>query len=70
MGGHSHKSHRHINVDFGNDGYYESIRVPYGMNRNVIVMKAKQAAYNGKPIIGIFREKFYPYHDIEFIKYK
>lgn len=70
MGGYSHKSHRRIKVDFGNDGYYESIRVPYGMDRSAIVRKAKKAARDGKPLIGIFREKFYPYHEIEFVKYK
>lgn len=70
MGGFSHKSHRRINVDFDNDGFYESISVPYGMDRSAIVRKAKQAAWDGKPLIGIFREKFYPYHKIEFVKYK
>lgn len=70
MGGFSYKSHRCIKVDFDNDGYYKSINVPYGMDRYAIVKKAKQAAWDGKPLIGIFRETFYPHHEIEFIKYK
>lgn len=40
------------------------------MNRSDIVRQAQRAAWNGKPLIGVFREKFYPYHEIKFVKYK
>ena len=63
--------YKKIKVDLDNDGrYYNTVRVPYGMNRSDIVRQAQRAAWNGKPLIGVFREKFYPYHEIEFIKYK
>ena len=31
---------------------------------------AQAAEHNGKPIIGIFQEQFYPIHDFRFIKYR
>lgn len=69
MGG--RMKYKKIKVDLDNDGrYYNTVRVPYGMNRSDIVRQAQRAAWNGKPLIGVFREKFYPYHEIEFIKYK
>ena len=68
MGGRT--KYKKIRVDINNDGYYHSVRVPYGMDRSAIVRKAQRAAWNGKPLIGVFREKFYPYHEIEFVKYK
>lgn len=45
------------------------IRVPYGMNRSEIVRRAKQATRR-EPLIGVFREEFYPYYHLEFIRYK
>lgn len=69
MGG--RMKYKKIKVDLNNNGkYYNTIKVPYGMNRRDIVKQAQKAASNKKPIIGIFKEKFYPYHEIEFIKYK
>lgn len=68
MGG--RMKYKKIKVDLDNDGNYYTVRVPYGMNRRDIVRQAQRAAWDRKPLIGIFREKFYPYHEIEFIKYK
>ena len=69
MGG--RMKHKKIKVDLDNNGsYYDIVRVPYGMNRRDIVRQAQRAAWDRKPLIGVFREKFYPYHEIEFIKYK
>lgn len=69
MGG--QMKYKKIKVDFYNNGnYYNTIKVPYGMNRRDIVRQAQRADWDRKPLIGIFREKFYPYHKIEFIKYK
>ena len=69
MGG--QMKHKKIKVDFYNNGnYYNTIKVPYGMNGRDIVRQAQRADWDRKPLIGIFREKFYPYHKIEFIKYK
>lgn len=69
MGG--RMKHRRINVDFDNDGnYYTTVRVPSGMNRSEIVRQAQKAAWDRKPLIGVFRETFYPYYEIEFIRYK
>ena len=65
MGG--RMKHKKIRVDINNDGYYHSVRVPYGKDRSAIVRKAQNAAWNNKPLIGVFREKFYPYYEIEFI---
>ena len=59
--------YKKINVDIDNYGcYYNTVRVP----RRDIVEQAQRAAWNREPLIGVFREKFYPYHEIEFIKYK
>lgn len=69
MGG--RMKYKKIKVDLDNDGYYDNIvKIPYGMNRRDIVRQAQRAYWNRKPLIGVFREKFYPYHEIEFIKYK
>ena len=69
MGG--RMKHKKIKVDLDNDGsYYNIVRVPYGMNRRDIVRQALRAAWDRKPLLGVFREKFYPCHEIEFIKYK
>jgi hypothetical protein len=68
MGG--RMKNKKIKVDLNNDGNYYKIRVPYGMNRSNIVRQAQRAAGDRKPLIGVFREEFYPYHKIEFIKYK
>ena len=69
MGG--QMKYKKIKVDFYNNGnYYNTSKVPYGMNRRDIVRQAQRAYWDRKPLIGIFREKFYPYHEIEFIKYK
>ena len=63
--------HKKIKVDLDNNGSYHNIvRVPHGMNRSAIVRQAQRAARDRKPLIGIFREKFYPYHEIEFVRYK
>lgn len=68
MGG--RMKHKKIKVDLDNNGRYYAVRVPHGMNRSDIVRQARRAAWDRKPLIGIFRETFYPYHGIEFIKYK
>lgn len=69
MGG--QMKYKKIKVDLYNNGnYYNTIKVPYGMNGRDIVRQAQRAYWDRKPLIGIFREKFYPYHKIEFIKYK
>lgn len=70
MGGH-HKNH-HIRVDFKGNGVYNCCRLPCNnsVNRCKTVDIAKQAAYKRKPVVGIFKEKFYPYHEFIFIKYK
>ena len=69
MGG--RMKHKKIKVDLDNNGSYHNIvRVPNGMNRSAIVRQAQRAARDRKPLIGIFREKFYPYHEIEFVRYK
>lgn len=70
MGG--QMKYKKIKVDLYNNGnYYNIVKVPpYNINRSNIVRQAQRAYWDRKPLIGIFREKFYPYHDIEFIKYK
>lgn len=60
---------RKIKADLYNDGHYVSVIVPY-KNKHQIIRKARNAKYTGKPIVGIFKETFYPYHKFEFIKYK
>ena len=71
MGGH-HK-HHHIKVDLYNNGNYVCCRLPYDdsiKDRCEIVHIAQEAACKGTPIIGIFQEQFYPYHEFNFIRYK
>lgn len=68
MGGH-HKNH-HIKVDINNDGNYICTRIPYNINRCAVVNKAQEAWYYNKPIIAIFKESFYPYHELTFVRYK
>ena len=69
MGG--RMKHKKIKVDFDNDGSYNNtVRVPYGMDRSAIVRQAQRAAWDRKPLIGVFIEKFYPYHEIKFVRYK
>ena len=69
MGG--QMKYKKIKVDLYNNGnYYNTVKVPYGMNGRDIVRQAQRAYWDRKPLIGMFREKFYPYHKIEFIKYK
>lgn len=68
-GGH-HKNH-HIKVDF-NDGYYRcyslsKFNIP---NRCELVRQAQIAYRNGHPIVGVFKEVYYPYHDYIFIRYE
>ena len=48
------------------------IVLPYSdyPNRCNIVDKAQEYDRQGKTLIGIFRETFYPYYDLDFIKYK
>lgn len=54
------------------DGSREIVRLPYNNypNRCDIVNKAQEYDRQRKTLIGIFRESFYPYYDLEFIKYK
>lgn len=70
MGGH-HKNH-HIRVDFKGNGVYDCCRLPYdgSVNRCKTVDIAQRAANVRKPVVGIFKEKFYPYHEFVFIRYK
>lgn len=69
MGG--RMKYKKIKVDLDNNGSYNStVKVPYGMNRSGIVRQAQRAAWDNKPLIGVFKETFYPYYEIEFIKYK
>lgn len=68
----SRKSKTHRIYVYKNDGSYESVRLPYSNypNRCDIVDRAQDAERNNKRLIGVFRETFYPYYDLEFIKYK
>lgn len=70
MGGH-HKNH-HIKVDFKGNGVYECCRLPYdgSVDRCKTVDIAKRARNTRKPVVGVFKEKFYPYHEFVFIRYK
>ena len=70
MGGH-HKNH-HIRVDFKGNGIYDCCQLPYdgSVDRCGTVDIAQQAYHRRKPIVGIFKERFYPYHEFVFIKYK
>lgn len=54
------------------DGSYETVRLPYSNypNRCDIVDKAQDFDLHGKMLIGVFKESFYPYYDLEFIRYK
>ena len=74
MGGHHTKTH-HIKVDWKNNGHYvchsiSSDSYVSGVVRCWIVDKAKKASYDKKPLIGIFKEEFYPHHRFHFIRYK
>ena len=74
MGGHHTKTH-HIKVDWKNNGHYVCHSISYdsyvsGGDRCWIVDKAKKASYDKKPLIGIFKEEFYPHHRFHFIRYK
>ena len=74
MGGHHSKTH-HIKVDWSNSGFYycHSISSDSYANKGDmcwIVDKAEKAWYNKNPLIGIFKEEFYPYHRFHFIRYK
>jgi hypothetical protein len=74
MGGHHTKMH-HIRVDWDNNGYYDCHSISSDSyvrdgDRCRIVDKAEKARYNKKPLIGIFKEEFYPYHRFHFIRYK
>ena len=66
-----HKNHK-INVDFNNDGFYQRCRLPTdgSVDRCETVRHAQYAQQTNKPIVGIFREYFYPYHEYVFIRYK
>lgn len=70
MGGH-HKNH-HIRVDFKGNGVYDCCHLPYdgSVDRCGTVDIAQRADYRRKPVVGIFKERFYPYHEFVFIKYK
>lgn len=74
MGGHHTKTH-HIKVDWDNSGYYECYSITSdsyvsGGDMCWIVDKAQKARYNKNPLIGIFKEEFYPHHRFHFIRYK
>ena len=74
MGGHHTKAH-HIRVDWDNSGYYDCHSISsdsYVSDGKScwIVDKAEKARYNKKPLIGIFKEEFYPYHRFHFVRYK
>lgn len=66
-----HKHHK-IMVDFNNDGFYQRCRLPTdgSVDRCETVRHAQYAQQTNKPIVGIFREYFYPYHKYVFIRYK
>ena len=70
MGG-RHK-HHYIRVDFDNNGFYRRCKLPYdgSIDRCEIVRQARNAMTEGKPLIGVFREYFYPHHEYIFIKYE
>lgn len=70
MGGH-HKNH-HIKVDFEGNGVYNCFHLPYdgSVDRCSSVDIAQRAGNDRKPVVGVFKEVFYPYHDFVFIKYK
>jgi hypothetical protein len=70
MGGH-HKNH-HIKVDWDNDGRYDCCQLPYdgSVDRCGTVDIANKADAQGKPVIGVFKEVFYPHHYFVFIRYK
>ena len=70
MGGH-HKNH-HIKVDFKGNGVYDCCQLPYdgSVDRCGTVDIALMAGNSRKPVVDIFKEKFYTYHDFIFIRYK
>ena len=70
MGGH-HKNH-HIKVDYRGNGIYDCCRLPYdgSVDRCKTVDKAQKAEWDGKPLVGVFKERFYPVHEFVFVKYK
>ena len=70
MGGH-HKYH-HIKVDFKGNGVYECCPLPYdGSVDRCRTVDIAQRAYNvRKPVVGKFKEVFYPCHEFVFIGYK
>lgn len=69
MGG--RMKYKKIKVDLNNNGRYDNIvKIPYGINRSDIVRQAQRAAWNRKPLTGVFIERFYPCHQLEFVKYK
>ena len=65
------KTHR-IYVRKPDKSSYKIVRLPYSdyPNRCDIVDKAQEYDRQGKTLIGIFRETFYPYYDLDFIRYK
>lgn len=60
---------RNIKADLYNNGCYVNVKVPY-KNRHQIIRKARNARYSREPIVGVFKETFYPCHKFEFINYK
>ena len=66
-----HKNHK-IYVDFNNDGFYQRCSLPTdgSVDRCETVRHAQYAQQTNKPIVGIFMEYFYPYHEYVFIRYK
>lgn len=70
MGGH-HKNH-HIYVDYNDNGVYTCCRLPYdgSVDRCKTVEAAQEAACKNEPIIGVFKERYYPHHELYFIRYK
>lgn len=70
MGGH-HKNH-HIKVDWNGNGVYDCCPLPYdgSVDRCKTVDLAQRAFVKRKPLVGVFKEKFYPRHEFVFVKYK
>ena len=66
-----HKNHK-IYVDFNNDGFYQRCSLPTdgSVDRCETVRHAQYEQQTNKPIVGIFMEYFYPYHEYVFIRYK
>lgn len=54
----------------GTDGCRHSIQIPNNKDKYRIIKKAQEYAWKNKTLIGEFKESFYPYYKLEFIRYK